>query len=204
MDQDKSNGKPDDIAMALKSAIRHDRVAASLFDEAFAAFLGINASSGRCLEIMSLSGRITAGQLAQEARLTTGAVTGVVDRLERAGYARRVRDDADRRKVWIEPTELAGRIAARIFSQYAEIGVLTMRYFSPAELAAITRFIEMNAAITRERTRLLMQHMVPPQSESADRIVQARAFERDTEIMTRKAQAAFAAGKPIGNATFEE
>ncbi|WP_404405950.1 MarR family winged helix-turn-helix transcriptional regulator [Pelagibacterium halotolerans] len=204
MKQDNSNGNPADAAMALKSAVRHDQVATSLFDETFAAFLGIDANGGRCLEIMSLAGRVTAGQLAEQARLTTGAVTGVVDRLERAGYARRVRDETDRRKVWIEPTELAGRIAARVFSQFADIGVLIMQYFTVEEIDAITRFIEMNTAINRERTRLLMQHMVPPEGTNEDRIVEARAFERDTQIMTRKAQSAYDAGKPISEETFEE
>ncbi len=51
------------------------------------------------------AGGVTAGALAAEAGLTTGAVTGVVDRLERAGYARRVRDATDRRRVQIEVTE---------------------------------------------------------------------------------------------------
>ena len=49
-------------------------------------------------------GGLTAGELAREAGLTTGAVTGVIDRLERVGYARRGPDPADRRKVVVEVT----------------------------------------------------------------------------------------------------
>ena len=56
-------------------------------------------------------------ELAAEAGLTTGAVTAVIDRLERAGYARRVRDDEDRRRVKVEVTpkleQLAGASTGR-------------------------------------------------------------------------------------------
>ena len=55
--------------------------------------------------------RITAGELAAEAGLTTGAVTAVIDRLERAGYARRVRDDEDRRRIKVEVTPKLERLA---------------------------------------------------------------------------------------------
>lgn len=190
--------------MALKTAVRHDQVTTSLFDETLARFLGVNPTDGRCLEIVSLNGRMTAGQLAEHARLTTGAVTALVDRLERSGYVRRARNRADRRKVWIEPTDLLERITGRIFSQYAEIGELVMGYFSAPELAAITAFLDMNSAITRERTRLLLQHMVPADAENADRLVEARAFERDTELMNRRARQAFADGVPVSDRTFEE
>jgi DNA-binding MarR family transcriptional regulator len=57
-----------------------------------------------CINIIENSGGLTAGQLAKEAGLTTGAVTGVIDRLERAGYARRVADPSDRRRVKLEVT----------------------------------------------------------------------------------------------------
>src|SRR5947209_12465861 len=50
---------------------------------------------------------MSAGDLAQESRLTTGAITAVLDRLERAGYARRVPDPSDRRRVLVEPTPKA-------------------------------------------------------------------------------------------------
>lgn len=202
MNQDNSTAVPDALGGDLKSAIRRDQLATGLFDETLAQFLGINATDGRCLEIISLSGSLTAGQIAEQARLTTGAVTTLLDRLERAGYVRRVRDDGDRRKVWIETTPLLDTITRRIFSQYAEIGALTMGYFSADELRAITRFLEMNAAVTRARARLLARHMVPPDSRAEARQVEARAFERDTEIMSRKASTAHKNGQPITDDTF--
>ena len=55
------------------------------------------------MDFINLEGRMTAGRLAELTGLTTGAITGVVDRLEKAGFVRRERDDSDRRKVFITP-----------------------------------------------------------------------------------------------------
>jgi hypothetical protein len=60
-----------------------------LFHEAVAAQLGMSATEWRCLSLLSQQGPATAGRLAQLSGFTTGAITGIVDRLERAGYARR-------------------------------------------------------------------------------------------------------------------
>jgi DNA-binding MarR family transcriptional regulator len=76
----------------------------SAFDNLAADRLGLNRTDLHCINIIENSGGLTAGQLAKEAGLTTGAVTGVIDRLERAGYARRVADPSDRRRVKLEVT----------------------------------------------------------------------------------------------------
>src|SRR5215218_4227416 len=76
----------------------------SAFDNLAAERLGLNRTDLHCINIIENSGGLTAGELAAESGLTTGAVTGVVDRLERVGYARRVPDPADRRRVKVEVT----------------------------------------------------------------------------------------------------
>jgi DNA-binding MarR family transcriptional regulator len=76
----------------------------SAFDNLAAERLGLNRTDLHCINIIENSGGLTAGELAAEAGLTTGAVTGVIDRLEHAGYARRVSDPADRRRVKLEVT----------------------------------------------------------------------------------------------------
>src|SRR5262245_15598039 len=75
------------------------------YDEALADRLGLNPTDLRCLELVIAEPGVTAGRLAELADLTTGAVTGVVDRLERAGFVRRQPDPADRRSVTISPVE---------------------------------------------------------------------------------------------------
>lgn len=76
----------------------------SAFDNVAAHLLGVNQTDLHCLNIIQSRGGLSAGELAAQAGLTTGAITGVIDRLERAGYARRARGPEDRRKVTLEVT----------------------------------------------------------------------------------------------------
>ena len=81
--------------------IREFRVSGNLddaFDNLAAQRLGVNETDLHCLNIIENAGGVTAGELAAESGLTTGAVTGVIDRLERKGFARRVPDPAEDRK----------------------------------------------------------------------------------------------------------
>src|ERR671930_226869 len=85
---------------------RAHQAANDAFDEVAFEKLGINRTNGRCLDIIENQGPMTAGRLAQLSGLTTAAVTAVLDRLERAGYARRRRDESHRRQVNLELTPL--------------------------------------------------------------------------------------------------
>src|SRR6185503_7961207 len=75
------------------------------FHEAVALRLGLNVTDQRCLDFIeraSREGPVTAGKLAELTELTTGAITGVLDRLERAGFVRREKDANDKRQVQIK------------------------------------------------------------------------------------------------------
>ena len=84
-----------------------------LMSQAAADRIGINATDLNCLNILSFSGQMTAGDLAKATGLTTASITGVVDRLEQAGFVRRERDAQDRRRVVIhlDTTKALGTIA---------------------------------------------------------------------------------------------
>src|SRR5271165_1379569 len=71
--------------------------------EAIAQTAGLNATDTRCLSLIRFhpDGRVTAGWLSDMAGLTTGAITHILDRLEKRGFIERVRDTRDRRKVFI-------------------------------------------------------------------------------------------------------
>ena len=71
--------------------------------EVVAASLGINATDLRCLELLSANPGITPSRLAELSGLTSGAVTGVLDRLEAAGFVRRESDPEDRRRIIVRP-----------------------------------------------------------------------------------------------------
>jgi DNA-binding MarR family transcriptional regulator len=75
-----------------------------LYSQAMASRLGINSTDLECLDLVSFGSEVTAGALAEKTGLTTGAITTAIDRLERAGFVRRRRDDADRRKVIVAAT----------------------------------------------------------------------------------------------------
>ena len=76
-----------------------------MFHARIAEQLGLSATDHKCLDLAARGGQpMTAGRIAELSGLSTGAVTGVIDRLERAGYVRRVRDPHDRRKVLVEVT----------------------------------------------------------------------------------------------------
>src|SRR5271169_2432267 len=64
--------------------------------------IGINATDLNCLNIVALTGHLTAGDLARQTGLSTASITGVLDRLEEGGFVRRVRDPHDRRRVIVE------------------------------------------------------------------------------------------------------
>lgn len=72
---------------------------------AMAEAAGLQASEWYALSVLTLEGRLTSGELATRTGLTTGATTRLIDRLERAGYVRRVADPDDRRRVIVEPAK---------------------------------------------------------------------------------------------------
>src|SRR6266849_3407784 len=103
----------------LMVEFRSSQNATDRFDQAVADTLGLNRTDMRCIDILEREGRLTAGRLADRTGLTSGAVTTVIDRLEAAGYARRVRDTGDRRRVYVEITEGARQRAGAFYQGHA-------------------------------------------------------------------------------------
>jgi DNA-binding MarR family transcriptional regulator len=144
-------------------AVRAHQNVQDAFDEAACEWLGINRSDGRCLDLLDQGGRLTAGQLAQASGLSTGAITTLLDRLERAGYVRRVRDTVDRRRVLVELTEEAHRRAEEIWGPIAEDGMGGLARYDDEELVFIRDFL-------RRGSELLARHLervkaLPPRRE---------------------------------------
>jgi DNA-binding MarR family transcriptional regulator len=114
----------------------------SAFDNLAAQRLGVNDTDLHCLNIIENTGGLTAGELAAEAGLTTGAVTGVIDRLERVGFARRVSDPEDRRRVQVEVTPKFYARAGKIWGPMArDWSAELSRQFSAEQLELITAFL---------------------------------------------------------------
>ena len=83
-------------------AMRRAGSVMQLLGQASADRIGINATDLNCLNIVALTGHVTAGDLARQTGLSTASITGVLDRLEEGGFVRRVRDPHDRRRVIVE------------------------------------------------------------------------------------------------------
>jgi len=88
-----------ELEVAFATAMRRTGSLMQLMGQAAADRIGINNPDLNCLNILSFSGHMTAGELARATGLTTASITGVIDRLEEAGFVRRERDPHDRRRV---------------------------------------------------------------------------------------------------------
>ena len=145
----------------VAEVIREFRVSGNLdnaFDNMAAERLGVNETDLHCLNIIENSGGLTAGELAAQAGLTNGAVTGVLDRLEKAGFARRVADPADRRRVNVKVTDAFYDHADRIWGPMAADWQSTLaKRFTAEELMRIADFLRTTVEIGRRQVDRLSE-----------------------------------------------
>ncbi|MGH8993966.1 MAG: MarR family transcriptional regulator [Acidimicrobiia bacterium] len=120
-------------------AIRRYQTATDRFDEVAVGLLGINRTDGRCLDILDQHGPLTAGELARECGLSTGALTTLLDRLERLGYLRRVSHPTDRRRVVVELTEKTRRKIEQIYAPIGQEGAELLAQLSDTQLEFLAR-----------------------------------------------------------------
>lgn len=132
---------------AFGEAFRELSTVTVFFHSAIAARLGLTLTEHKAFEIIARKGRVTAGELSELTGLTTGAITGIVDRLEKAGFVRRGKDPNDRRRVIIRPHPDGGDQFEPLFeSLEREISKLHTRY-TDHELAVILGYLTKGTAI---------------------------------------------------------
>ncbi len=137
----------DEIGLEIRATQnRSDR-----YDELAAEIMGVNRTDLRCIDILDRLGPLPAGRLAEEMGLTSGAVTTVVDRLERVGYARRAADKDDRRKVLIEITPKAARLGMELYGGFLEGTQRLFAAYSEAELELVLDFLRRGAELGDEQ-----------------------------------------------------
>ena len=122
--------------------VRASQNATDRFDQAVADALGLNRTDMRCLDILDREGRLTAGQLAAQTGLTTGAVTTVIDRLEAAGHARRVRDTDDRRRIYVELTGEARKKAGSFYAEHAQLAESLYNRYTEDQIELLLEFVK--------------------------------------------------------------
>jgi len=138
--------------------VRASQNAVDAMDEAACRALGINRTDGRCLDVLEREGPMAAGALARASGLTSAATTLVLDRLERAGYASRVGDRADRRRVLVEATPLAIRRAREIYGPLGEEGTRELEGYTAEELRLLRDFLRRERELNERYAASLREH----------------------------------------------
>jgi DNA-binding MarR family transcriptional regulator len=124
--------------------------AVDIVDEAAAGRVGLNHTDLRVLGVLVRHGSMGAGQLARLAGLSRSAMTTALDRLERAEYARRVRDTSDRRSIRVEATPSALHWSERLYGPLAAAGRARLEQYTDAELRLIRDFLQSSRALQLE------------------------------------------------------
>jgi DNA-binding MarR family transcriptional regulator len=126
-----------------------------LFQHAVAEHFGMTLTELVCGNLLDMFGAMPAGRLAELTGLTTGAITGVVDRMEAAGFVRRKSDPDDRRRVIVEPTRQRDAEFDRLFAGLGRgLGQL-LGELNPTQLATIHAFsVRLNELLLAESTRM--------------------------------------------------
>jgi len=158
----------------LEEAMRRSSAQGVLFGQTVANVAGISGSDLECLDFLNLEGRVTAGRLAEVTGLTTGAITGVVDRLEKAGFVRRERDETDRRKVFIVTVpENVAKIGRFYVPMQAAMHKVWNSY-SDAELQLLLRFANHGYKAVLEATEALKGLIDAPKAKGLKKPERAR------------------------------
>ena len=136
------------------AAIRASQTATDMFDHSVADYVGLDRTAYRCLDILDQEGPMSAGRLAERARLSPGAMTALLDRLEKRGFARRTRDTKDRRRVLVEVTPELRQMAAELYGTPDE-GAQALAAYTNEQLEFLIGFLRGNTAYQEERMRRL-------------------------------------------------
>ncbi|HWE66128.1 MAG TPA: MarR family transcriptional regulator [Acidimicrobiales bacterium] len=155
-----------DLVAQLRSEIVGYFGAASDFDERVDKKFKLSRTDMRCLEILGRLGPMTAGQLAEESGLSTGAVTFLLDRLEEAGMVKRRRDTEDRRRVWVELVPSAQRRLQQVQQPIVEEMREVSQRFKAEELAIVRDFMrEAKEVFQRQIAGAVKAHKLPDEDK---------------------------------------
>ena len=148
---------PQDATSRLMMAMRQASAIGVILSQAVARKAGLNSVDLECLDLLVTGGRATAGQIGQRTGLTSGAVTGLIDRLERAGFVRRTPDPHDRRKVFVEvlPDRMATLDA--LFVPVNEAMTALLSTYPPQDLERFADFLEKAADASSACVKILTE-----------------------------------------------
>ena len=150
------SGRRSELLEQLAMAGRASSVATVMFHTAVAAKQGLSASEEKALDLLERSGPLTAGELARQSGLAPASVTGLINRLEQKGFARRIQNPSDRRSILVEVD--VERMYARVAPLFANwVRSLEELYagYSDEQLEVILHFLTEAARRQQEATARL-------------------------------------------------
>jgi DNA-binding MarR family transcriptional regulator len=147
------------ILQELLDEIRASQRATDAVDEAASRAIGINRTDSKCIDILEQHGRMSAGELARHSSLSTGAVTAVIDRLERLGYVRRVADPSDRRRVLVELTPGIVKRIEQLMGPLGDAGFPLLERYSDDQLELLVEFTRAGREIQERHAQWLREQI---------------------------------------------
>ena len=137
-----STPKKSELIASLEKEVRRFLAGGILFNEKVAAEVGLNGTDLQCLNLLELQGSATPGDLARWSGLTTGGVTVAVDRLERAGYVKRLPNPEDRRSNIVRPVAARLRQLQAIYKSKGDLVASVLSQYDDREQRLILSFFE--------------------------------------------------------------
>ena len=153
----------------LMQEIRTSSARAVMLHQAIADRFGLNATDHKCLNFLIKSGPVTAGRLGELTGLTTGAVTGIIDRLEKAGFVLREKDPSDRRKVVVRPVKEKIEQFDKLFESLFQTTIGIVQRYSDQEIGVIIDFLKQFNAVTLEEMNRMKEQISRPETENRER-----------------------------------
>ena len=139
------------LAGRLMLALRRSSAAGVLHGQTVARRVGVNSTDLECLDLILMSGPSTAGEIARHTGLTSGAVTGLIDRLERLRLVERTADPADRRKVLVRVREDRIGPIAQLYAPLEKAMQSLLAGYSKEELKVLIDFSERSGGLLLAR-----------------------------------------------------
>jgi DNA-binding MarR family transcriptional regulator len=156
----KSPPSRDELLKTLDETLRKVGAQSVLLSDTVAKLVGANSTDLECLDLLGIGGPTTAGKLAAHTGLTTGATTAVIDRLERAGFARRLRNTEDRRSVLVEALPDRLRQIEALYQPLAAAVARLNEEYGDRELAVVVDYL--SRAVTLATEHVVWLQTQPP------------------------------------------
>jgi DNA-binding MarR family transcriptional regulator len=158
-----SSPDPDDrqaLLAHLQAELTQTIADGILFQQAVADRLGLSLSDFKCLTALSGNAQVTAGDIAAQTGLTTGAVTRMIDRLERSGWVYREHDQKDRRRVMVRPVLERQTEIWPLFDGMTNAWAEALADYDDHQITMILELFNRMRRVAREQATLL--HQQPP------------------------------------------